>query len=84
MRIRIRKGMQMNNIGEHKIDVEKLEDEIKYLHGAVNMLESNLDFLGTELLKTKEKAFWAFLFGSLSMMTIVSTVIGSLIEVLFE
>lgn len=74
----------MNNIGEHKIDVEKLEDEIKYLHGVVNMLERNLDFLGTELLKTKEKTFWALLFGSLSMMTIVSTVIGSLMAVLFE
>ncbi len=74
----------MNNIGEHKIDVEKLEDEIKYLHGEVNMLEHDLDFLGTELLKTKEKVFWALLFGSLSMMTIVSTVIGSLMAVLFE
>ena len=73
----------MNNIGEEKIDVDKLEDEIKYLHGAVNMLERNLDFLGTELLKTKEIAFWGLLFGSLSMMTIVSTVIGSLIQVLF-
>ena len=83
MRIRIRKGIQMNNIGEHEIDVEKLEDEIKYLHGTVNMLEHNLDFLGTELRKTEEKAFWGLLFGSLSMMTIVSTVIGSLIQVLF-
>lgn len=72
------------NIGEHKIDVENLEDEIKYLHGEVNMLKHDLNFLGTELLKTKEKAFWALLFGSLSMMTIVSTVIGSLIAVLFE
>ena len=72
------------NIGEHKIDVENLEDEIKYLHGKVNMLENNLDYLGTELLKTKEKVYWALLFGSLSMMTIVSTAIGSLIAVLFE
>lgn len=50
----------MNNIGESKIEIEKLENEIKHLHGEVNMLKHDLDFLGTELLKTKKKRFGPF------------------------
>ena len=46
----------MNNIGEQEINAEKFEDEIKYLHGVVNMSESDLDFLRKELFKTKESS----------------------------